>query len=176
MIYCEPRSDTEILSDVENEREVVLLGCPVCANISLYFQKAPEDSPMLTLTPTGFRAVSMEKEVRRLVQVLNEKGLKVNSWVGKYPVVAMCVPDERNRKKIIEKCKDCDAVISFCCDAGKKSLENLLPEKKIIAGMNARGIMNASLKTKMVYANLSLDKKTVNITKFRISKADAAAE
>ena len=137
MIYCELRSDTDIFNDLEKEKRVFLLGCPVCANMSLYIQKAAEDSPVLTLTPTGFKAVSMREEVDRLTQLLNGKGLDVDSWVGKYPIVALCVPDERNRKKILKKCKDFETVITLCCDAGKKSVEGMLPGKRIIAGTTA---------------------------------------
>ncbi len=136
--------------------------------MSLYIQKAAEDAPVLKLTPTGFKAVSMEEEVNRLKQLLKGKGLDVVSWVGKYPVVALCVPDERNRKQIIKRCQDFDKIITFCCEAGKKSVESMLPEKKVIAGMNAKGIVNAFLKSKMVYAKLSIDKNTVNISRFTL--------
>jgi len=166
MIYCESRSDTDIINEIEDEKRFIILGCPVCANMSLYIQKAAQDSPVLALTPTGFKAVSMREEVDRLTQLLNGKGLDVNSWVGKYPIVALCVPDERNRKKIIKKCQDFETIITLCCDAGKKSVEGLLPGKRIIAGMSARGLVNALLKTKMVFAKLYIDKSTVNITRF----------
>jgi hypothetical protein len=134
--------------------------------MSLYIQKDTEDLPVLAITPTGFKAISMKEEVDRLTQLLTSNGLEVNSWVGKYPIVALCVPDVRNRKKIFKKCQDFETVITLCCEAGKKSIESMLPEKRIIAGMNARGIVNALLKSKIVFAKLYIDKSTVNITRF----------
>ena len=166
MIYCESRSDKEIVNELEGETRVFLLGCPVCANMSLNIQKAPDRSPVLTLTPTGFKAVSMREEVGRLTHLLNRKGLDVDSWVGKYPIVALCIPDDRNRRKILRKCRDFATVITLCCNAGKKSVEGMLPGRRVIAGMNARGIVNGLLKSKMAYTKLYIEKKSVNITPF----------
>lgn len=168
MIYCEPRPDKEIVSELEGETRVFLLGCPVCANMSLNIQKAPDHLPVLTLTPTGFNAVSLRKEVERLTHLLSRKGLNVDSWVGKYPVVALCVPDGRNRRKIMGKCRDFETVITLCCDAGKKSVQSMLPDKKVIAGMNAKGIVNGFLKSKMAYTRLFVEKRSVNVTPFKL--------
>lgn len=170
MIYSELCSDTDILNDLEEAKRVFLLGCPVCANMSLYIQKAAEGSPVLTLTPTGFKAVSMIEEIERLTHLLAGKGLDVDSWVGKYPIVALCVLDERARKKMSKKCQDFETVITLCCETGKKSIEGILPGKKVIAGMNAIGIVNAMLKSKMGCFKLYIDKSTVNITRFTFDK------
>ena len=168
MIYSELRTDTDFLNDLEEAKRVFILGCPVCANMNLYIEKAPEGSPMLTITPTGYKAVSMREEVNRLSTFLAGKGLDVSSWVGQYPIVALCVLDKSVRKKISKKCQDFEAVITLCCDAGKKSVEGILPGKMVIAGMNAKGILNAMLKSKMRFFKLYIDKSTVNITRFTL--------
>lgn len=177
MIYCESRSDKEIVNELEGETRVPLLGCPVCANMSLNIQKAPDYLPAFMLTPTGFRAVSMNEEVDRLTALLNRKGLDVDSWVGKYPIVALCIPDNRNRKKILRKCRDYATLITLCCDAGQRSVESMLPDKRVVAVMNARGIMNALLKSKMAYTRLFIEKESVNITPITVdteARADRA--
>ena len=166
MIYSELRSDSDILDEIGTAKRVFVMGCPVCANMSLYIQKAAEGSATLTLTPTGYRAVSMDEEVDRLTKLLVGKGLDVDSWVGKYPVVALCVLDESIRQKIPKKCRDSETVITLCCDAGKKSIERILPGKKTIPGMNATGIVDAISKKKMGFFKLFVDKDSVNITRF----------
>ena len=103
MIYSQLRSDTDLLNDLEKAKRVFLVGCPACSNASLNIQKAAEDSAMLTLTPTGFKAVSMTKEVDRLSHLIADKKLDVDSWVPKYPTVALCFLDERTRKKLLKK-------------------------------------------------------------------------
>ena len=121
---------------------------------------------MLTLTPTGYKAISMREEVDRLTHLCGGKELEVDSWVGKYPTVALCVLDESTRKKILKKCQKFETVITLCCDAGKKSVEGILPGKTVIAGMTAKGIVNAMSKSKMGFFKLYIDKSMVNITRF----------
>ena len=108
----------------------------------------------------------MNIEADRLTQLLSDRGLKVNSWVGKYPIVALCVMDKRARKSISKKCQDFDTVITLCCEAGKKSIEGILPGKRVIAGMEAKGIVNAVLKSKLAFARIYIDKNTVNTSRF----------
>jgi hypothetical protein len=166
MIYSELRSDTELLNDLEEAKRVFLVGCPACANASLYIQKAAEGSPMLAITPTGFRAVSMTEEVDRLAHLLADKELDVDSWVGKYPIVALCFLDERTRKKLSKKCEDFETVVTLCCDAGTKSVEGTLSGKRVIAAMSAKGLTTAVSKSKMGFAKLYVDKSTVDIMRF----------
>jgi hypothetical protein len=168
MIYSESRSDTELLNDLEEANRVFLLGCPACANACLYLQNASEDTAMFTLTPTGYKAVSMIDEVGRLKQLLYGKGLDVDSWVAKYPTVALCVLDEHARKKIVVKCQGFDTIVTLSCDAGTKSVQSVLPGKRVIGAMQAKGILTAKLKSKMRFAKLSIDKSTVDILRFSL--------
>ncbi len=166
MIYSELRSNTDLLNDLEEEKRVFLVGCPACANMSLYIDKAGEGSPVMTITPTGFKAVSMTEEVDRLSQLFASKGMDVDSWIGKYPLVNLCLLDEGNRNKLSKKCQAFETVVTLSCDAGKKSVEGVLKGKKVIPGMNAMGIVNAKLKRTMGYTKFFVDKNTVDILRF----------
>ena len=166
MIYSELRPDTALLNDLKEEKSVFLLGCPACANTSLYVQKADEDSDMLRLTPTGFKAVSMIGELKRLTNLLNDKCINVDSWVGKYPTITLCLLDEHSRKNILKKCRDFNTIITLCCDAGTKSVERILRGKRVFAGMNAKGLAIAPLKSKLRFAKLYVDKSKVDIKQF----------
>jgi len=168
LIYSELRPDADLLNDLEAAKRAFLVGCPACANASLYIQKAAEGSAMLTLTPTGFRAVSMTEELNRLSHLAADKNLDVGSWVGKYPTVALCLLDERTRKKLSKKCENFETVITLCCDAGTKSVESALPGKRVIAAMSAKGLTTAVSKSKMGFAKLYMDKSTVDIMRFTL--------
>lgn len=168
MIYCELRSDIDILNDLDEAKRVFLVGCPTCANASLYIQKAAENTAMLILTPTGYRAVSMEEEIARLTHVLADKGLDVDSWIGKYPTVSLCLLNERTRKKLSEKSQDFETVITLCCDAGTNSIKGILSGKRVITAMNAIGLTTAVTKSKMMFAKLYVDKSTVDIMRFTL--------
>ncbi len=169
MIYSELCSETDILNDLGEAKRVFLIGCPACANASLYIQKAAENTAMLILTPSGYRAVSMEEEVDRLTHVLTDKGLDVDSWIGKYPTVALCLLDEGTRKKLSKKIKDFETVITLCCDAGTNSVKGILSGKRVIAAMNARGITTAVTKSKMMFTKLYVDKSTVDVMQFTLN-------
>ena len=166
MIYCELRSDKDILYDLEDAKSVFLIGCPACANMSLYIQKPTEGSAMMTLTPMGFRAVYVEEEVNRLAHLLADKELDVDSWVVKYPTVALCILDERTRNKISKKGRDFDTVITVCCDAGTKSVGNILTGKRVIPAMKAGGIATAKSMRTMGFAKFYIDRSSVDIMRF----------
>ncbi len=166
MIYSDLRSDIDLLNDLEDAKRVFLIGCPACANMSLYIKKADEGTPVMTITPTGFKAVSMTEEVDRLSNLFASKGLDVDSWVGKYPLVTLCLVDEGIRNKILEKCQNFETVVILSCDAGTKSVEGILTGKRVIPGMNASGIVTAISRRKMGYAKLFVDKSTVDILPF----------
>jgi hypothetical protein len=136
--------------------------------MSLYIQSDAEDSPAFVLTPTGYNAVSMIEEVDRLKQLFAKRGLDVGSWVGKYPLVGLCILDESARENVRKKCQDFDTVITLCCEAGKTSIEGLLPEKNTISGMNAKGIVNAKIKSRMKFLSYYIDRDSVNFTKFTL--------
>ena len=61
MIYSELRSDFDILDDMGAARGVFIIGCPACANMSLYIQNGAEDSATFVLTPTGYEAIIDDK-------------------------------------------------------------------------------------------------------------------
>jgi hypothetical protein len=94
--------------------------------------------------------------------------LDVGSWVGKYPLVGLCILDESARENVRKKCQDFDTVITLCCEAGKTSIEGLLPEKNTISGMNAKGIVNAKIKSRMKFLSYYIDRDSVNFTKFTL--------
>jgi len=166
MIYSELRSDEALLNDLKEEKSVFLLGCPACANTSIYIQKAVEDSDMLRLTPTGFKAISMVGELKRLTNLLNDKCTDVGSWVGKYPTIMLCLLDEHSRNNISKKCRDFNTIITLCCDAGTKSIEGILEGKRVIAGMKAKGLAIAALRSKLRFAKIYVDKSKVDIKQF----------
>ena len=73
---------------------------------------------------------------------------------------------EKERGMIAETCRDMDAAVTLCCDAGWEGIKTALPESfKTIAGMKAVGIFNAYTNTDG--ANHLLDKKKTKILFFK---------
>jgi hypothetical protein len=162
MIYSKMRSDTDIFKEINSKTKVFFLGCPICANTSLYIDKGSDGSAMIF----GLKPVSMSKELKRLKGVANNDKIKSDSWVGSYGLIALCALNESNRKKIIKKTKNFDVVVTLCCDAGKDSIQEILPEKKVIKGMNSKGIAMGILKNEFGLLKQFIDKETVKIKPF----------
>jgi len=168
MVYCEERPEDEVVRDLNGARSIIMVGCAGCANTSVYLQNAPDGSAMMTLTATGFHPVAMKDAMDRLVRLLSDKGLRVASYLGKYPTGLLCVPDNRGRAKLMKKCRGCDTVITLCCDGGTRSMENLLKGKKIIPAMKAGGLITATMKSNRLFTKFFIEKDSVDIVKFTI--------
>ena len=164
MIFSELRSDAEILKDAVAARRIFVIGCPACASISLNIQQPTKNSAAYELTQSGYRAVAMEEEVERLAMMLYGTGFDVGSWVGKFPMVGLCILNEGLCKKITRGCHDFDTVITMSCDTGRKSIEGILPDKNVIPGMLATGLVNAMTTSKMKFLKHSIDNDSVHLS------------
>jgi hypothetical protein len=121
---------------------------------------------MLTISPTGFTAVSMLGEMERMERLLSAKNFHVGTFMGKYPTGILCVPDKRGRNKIIKNCQGYDAIVTLCCDGGTKSVSKIMKGKKIVPAMRAAGIVSALMKTNLIFTKLSIYKDSVDIVRF----------
>jgi len=122
---------------------------------------------MLTISPTGFTAVSMQGEMDRMERMLSAKGFNVKAWMGKYPLGILCVPDKRfGRNKIIKNCQGYDAIVTLCCDGGTKSVSKIMANKKVVPAMKAAGVVSALMKTNLTFTKLSIHRDSVDIVRF----------
>jgi len=168
MVYCEERPENEVVQDLGGAKSIIMVGCAGCANTSVYLQNAPTGSPMMTLTPTGFHPVAMKDAMDRLECLLSGKGVRVASYLGKYPTGLLCVPDKRGRSKIISRCQGYDTIITLCCDGGTRSMEKILKGRNIVPAMKARGLITALMKSNLIFTKIFIDKNSVDIVKFTI--------
>jgi len=120
---------------------------------------------MLTISLTGFVAVSMQGEMERMERLLSGKH-RVGTFMGKYPLGILCVFDKRGRNKIMKSCKDYDAIVTLCCDGGTKSISKVMKGKKVVPAMRAVGIVSALMKTNLIFTKLSIYKDSVDVVRF----------
>lgn len=159
-VYCEPRTDTDVLDEIGDAKRILLVGCAMCANMSYAMHK---ELPMYKFTVTGIKAVCTTDEIHRMAHLLAQEGLHVDSWLPSFPT-GLCALDEGARKKLSNRCRDIDTIITLSCETGTKNVEDILGAKKVVGAMNARGLVTAVLKRKM--GKVFLDKQTVHIKKF----------
>lgn len=145
-IYTEPVSDEILLRNLEDSsmfkesKEVLILGCAVCANISLNIYHGKNDAAMNIL----LKPISMKKEISRLKNVLKKNNYIANSC----NITGLCTFSERKQKKIIKNAAGKDTIIIMSCPGGLATVSKTINDKKIISGMKVKGFKSVKLKLK----------------------------
>lgn len=144
MIYTEPINGEELIQHIEKKnnlgitKDILIVGCGTCANISCNFYRgATEPALSLLLKP-----LAIEKEIEIISSKLKEKYNSVDSII----VTGLCGVRKGNKQKIVSKSKDVDTIIVMSCPSGLKAVEGYLCDKKIIIGMRVKGFRAPEIK------------------------------
>lgn len=119
MIVGDRKPFEEIRDKVEGCARVLLLGCETCVSVCM---------------------VGGEKEVELLASQLRMAG-KLNGRdveVGEVTLVRQC--DREYIEPIVEKARDCDAVLSMACGAGVQLVADVLAPLPVVPAVNTRFI------------------------------------
>ena len=139
-----------VIKSVEEAKKVMIVGCAVCANNSIAYEK---DQPVYEFikdgeneTPVPF---SMMKEIDTYRGLLEEKGVQVDSEI----IEALCYvsSDEGllekfgypsyGSKEFVERSLESDAVIVLGCNSALQGMiERLGDVVKVVPAMKAVGI------------------------------------
>ena len=165
-VYCAPRTDADVLAEIGDANQVLLVGCPSCANMSCAIHRQ-DDRPIVRLTPTGIKAVCMKDEMLRLSGLLEQGGASVQSWLPNLPG-GLCALDEGARKKLFEQGHDRETVVTLSCETGKKNVESILPDSQVVAAMHAKGLLRVVTRKK--FGQVLIDRKTVDILEFTLDQ------
>ena len=112
---------------------------------------------------TGIKAVSVLSEMLRLCGLLERRGASVHSWLPNLPG-GLCALTEGARKKIFEQGRDRQTVVTLSCETGKRNVESILPDRQVVAAINARGLLRVV--TRKRFGQVLIDKRTVDILEF----------
>ena len=161
-VFCVPRSDRELLGEIACAERILLVGCPVCANISYAFHRNGE-LPIMRFTLTGIKPVYIRDEMLRISNLIWWKGVSVDFWLPNYPA-ALCALDEGARSRLFNQGQASDAILTLCCEAGKKNVESILPDKKVVEAMNAKGLLRTITKRRL--GKIFFDRQAIDILRF----------
>jgi hypothetical protein len=117
MIYCEPKTDKDLLEELDGSKKVFLLGCTLCANISYCIHNEMK-SPMFQGLEV---AVNTKREAKRLKQLMMEKGIQSDSAT----LIALCCIATKDVKKVLKKTEGCDAIATLSCEFGRRTRRNI---------------------------------------------------
>ena len=115
---------------------------------------------------TGVKALSLSAEMDRIAELLRRKGMSVDSWIPSGIPASCCALNDSSRKKLFDRAQDRDVVAVFSCESGKKSLENILPSKRVVGAMHAKGLLRVV--TRRERREIFVDKDTAEVMDFAL--------
>jgi hypothetical protein len=158
MIYCEPKTDRDILAELDGSKKVLLLGCSLCSNISYCIHNQMK-SPMFQGLDV---AVNTKREATRLRQLMSKKGIQSDSMT----LMALCCISTKDVKKVIKKSEDCDTIATLSCEFGRKNTEEYSKGKSVVGTMRNKGFMRTIVDQKGLTISFLKDTLYVNDKKY----------
>jgi hypothetical protein len=170
MIYCEPKSDEALLSEIAGSKKVFLLGCSLCANIS-YCVHNRLQSPIYSFDNVDQNlgiaaliegAVNLKHEIKRLKQVLAEQGV----LTGSATLPSLCCIRREHQQAVIQKTDEYETVVTLSCENGSQNVEDFLKEKRVVGAMKNKGLMRATVDQDGLTLRFDQDRLYINNKKY----------
>lgn len=134
----------DISGDLENISSVLIVLCPVCPCFSLAMQK---DSPWIEIFKHGFKTGALEDYIKEIRNPLEERGVRTSVFTMRLPLPMMCLWTKGQRKRLLKRAKDFEAVVVLGCDSAAFTARQVLKntDSQVITGMRTVGITNATV-------------------------------
>ena len=134
----------EVSSDLEKAVSVLIVLCPVCPQFSLAMQK---DSPWIELFKYGLKTGALEDHIKEIRNPLEERGVRIGVFTTRLPLPMMCLWTEGQRKRLLKRARNYEAVVVLGCDSAAFTARQVLKNTNcnVIVGMRTVGITNATV-------------------------------
>ncbi len=135
----------DVSGELENVSSVLIVSCPVCPPVSLAIEKR---SPFLDVFKNGLKTSAFEEHIRGLREPLEQRGIRTDVFSLYGPVPMMCLWTNGQRKRLLKRAEDFDAVLVLGCDSATHSARRALEGAgcRTIQAMKVTGITNATVK------------------------------
>ena len=149
---------TDISNDLEKVSSVLVVTCPVCPCFSLAMQK---DSPWIEFFKHGLKTGALEDHIKEIRDPLEERGIQTGAFTMRLPLPMMCLWTKGQRKRLLKRAKDFNAVVVLGCDSAAFTAQQVLKNTdcRVITGMRTVGITNATV-THRIPLTFELEDKT----------------
>ena len=140
-INLEPR---DVSAELANARSVLIVYCPVCPQFSLAMQT---DSPWLEFLRNGLKTAALEDHIRSIRDPLEQRGVRTDVFTMRAPLPTMCLWTNGQRKRLLKRARDYEAVVVLGCDSAAFTAQRVLEDtsSRVILGMQMVGITNATV-------------------------------
>lgn len=141
-VYLEPR---DVTADLEGFSSVLIVSCPVCPPISLALQKK---KPFLEVFKHGFNTGAFEDYIKLVREPLEQRGIRTDVYTMRVPSPIMCLWTEGQRRRLLKRAKDYEAVLVLGCDSATYTAKDALKgtDCQVFQAMRMMAIANATMK------------------------------
>lgn len=135
---------TDVSDDLENVSSVLIVLCPICPCFSLAMQK---HSPWIEVFKHGLKTEALEDHIKEMRDPLEKRGVRTSVFTMRLPLPMMCLWTKRQRKRLLTRAKDYEAVVVLGCDSAAFTAQQVLKNTDchVITGMRTVGITNATV-------------------------------
>lgn len=141
-IFLEPR---DVIDDVKDFRSILIVSCPICPPMSLAMQKK---RPFINLFKHGLKTGAFEEYVRSIREPLEQLGIRTDVYTTRAPSPLMCLWTEGQRRRLVQRAKDHEAVLVLGCNSATNTVKDTLKDTdcQVFQAMRMRAIVNAKMK------------------------------
>ena len=141
-LHLEP---LDVSGDLDDITSVLIVSCPVCPPVSLAIQR---NSPFIELFKSGLKTPAFEDHIKQIREQLEQRGVRTGALSMYAPLPTMCLWTRGQRKRLLKRAKDFDAVLVLGCDSATYTVRQALKDTgcQIIQAMRMTGITNATVK------------------------------
>jgi hypothetical protein len=141
-LHLEP---LDLTGDLDKVTSVLIVSCPVCPPVSLAVQKG---SPFIELFNSGIKTRAFEDHIDEIRGRLEQRGIRTGVFSIYAPLPTMCLWTNGQRRRLLQRAKDFEAVLVLGCDSATYTVQKALKdtECQVLQAMRMTGITNAIVK------------------------------
>lgn len=133
----------DVAADLETFNSVLIVPCPICPPVSLACQK---NAPLIEFFTRGLKTGAFEDYVRSIREPLEQRGVRTNALTMYTPLPTMCLWTEGQRRRLLKRARDYEAVLVLGCDSAAYTVKEALKNTNchVIQAMRMTGLTNAT--------------------------------
>jgi hypothetical protein len=141
-LHLEP---LDLSNELEEYESVLIVSCPICPPVSI---AAERQSPVIEFFKSGVKTRAYEDHLKEIRESLEKRGIRTSLLTFYVPSPMLCLWTAGQRKRLLKRASDFDAVLVMGCESARYTVEHALEgtDCKVLLAMQLVGITNATLK------------------------------
>jgi len=135
----------DVSAELEGFSSALIVSCPVCPPVSLAVQKG---TPLIEFFKRGLKTGAFEDHIEELRERLEKRGVRTGVFCTYTPLPTMCLWTEGQRRRLLKRAKDYEAVLVLGCETARYTVEQTLENTdcRVLQAMQTTGLTNATVK------------------------------